>query len=243
MQGVRLLKENGLSFYTIGVITAYSLEFPDEIYDFFVANGLLDVGLNFAEQEGVNRYSDVLRAEELPRVKDFVSTFARRVLKDRFKLRWREMEQFLGLLQTRKEGETPPSQTARPGAIINVDIRGNFSTFSPELLGTLVGGRPFHFGNVHHDSFDSMYDAQYFQAVSQGIGAGLDLCKRICEYWPTCGGGAPSNKWFENGSFSSAETRYCRLNFQLLPSIILVELDRYIDSRTNASVPRESIVG
>ena len=43
------------------------------------------------------------------------------------------------------------------------------------------------------------------------IGEGIEMCRAECKYFPVCGGGVPSNKVFENGTFASTETMYCRL--------------------------------
>jgi uncharacterized protein len=49
-----------------------------------------------------------------------------------------------------------------------------------------------------------------FLAVYAQISAGVERCRRECDYFELCGGGAPANKLYENGSFESAETSYCR---------------------------------
>jgi uncharacterized protein len=41
-----------------------------------------------------------------------------------------------------------------------------------------------------------------------------------------CGGGAPVNKYFENGSFVSTETLFCRLNRKVLLDVVLDKLER-----------------
>lgn len=42
------------------------------------------------------------------------------------------------------------------------------------------------------------------------IKAGIRKCDQVCAYHSVCGGGAPSNKIYENGSAASTETLYCR---------------------------------
>ena len=46
-----------------------------------------------------------------------------------------------------------------------------------------------------------------------------------CEYFGFCGGGAPVNKYSENGSFDSTETLFCRLNRKVLVDVILGKLE------------------
>src|SRR6185436_21165441 len=88
----------------------------------------------------------------------------------------------------------------------------DYSTFSPELL-TMNCGKyeSFIFGNVLKDSFDDIWKTDHFREVYADIQAGLRKCFQTCEFAELCGGGQPSNKFSENGSFNSAETLHCRL--------------------------------
>jgi uncharacterized protein len=47
--------------------------------------------------------------------------------------------------------------------------------------------------------------------MQRDIDAGVDACRRSCEYFSVCGGGAPMNKLSENGSFRTAQTVFCSL--------------------------------
>ena len=64
-----------------------------------------------------------------------------------------------------------------------------------------------------------------FRRLNTDIQAGVALCKHTCEYFSLCGGGAPSNKYFENHSFRSTETLYCRLTHKVLVDIILADIE------------------
>ncbi|MBE9069312.1 GRRM system radical SAM/SPASM domain protein, partial [Leptolyngbya cf. ectocarpi LEGE 11479] len=68
--------------------------------------------------------------------------------------------------------------------------------------------------------------------INRDIQAGVDLCKKECEYFSVCGGGAPSNKYFENGSFASSETMYCRYTKKILTDIVLAELEENLGLNT-----------
>jgi uncharacterized protein len=46
------------------------------------------------------------------------------------------------------------------------------------------------------------------------VAKGVEKCRTTCKYFGVCGGGAPCNKIFENGSLESAETLFCRLSVQ-----------------------------
>ena len=86
----------------------------------------------------------------------------------------------------------------------------------------------FVFGNILQDDFESIYATQKFQRINNDIRAGVELCKTQCQYFSVCGGGAPSNKYFENGTFTSAETMYCKLTTQILTDIVLKDLEQQL---------------
>ena len=117
-------------------------------------------------------------------------------------------------------------QETTPFKIISVDYRGDFTTFSPELLGQkseLYGD--FVLGNVETDSFDDTLRKPKFQKMRSDIEAGIKKCSS-CPYFGLCGGGAPSNKYFENGSFDSTETVHCLLSKRVLAEVVLDRLER-----------------
>jgi radical SAM protein with 4Fe4S-binding SPASM domain len=88
-----------------------------------------------------------------------------------------------------------------------------FSTFSPELLGLKsVAYGDFVMGNVRHDDLASIASSARFQRISRDVEDGIAQCRAECEYFGLCGGGSPSNKYFENGTFASTGTLHCTLS-------------------------------
>lgn len=216
MRGVAWLLERGLPFHAIAVVTADSLGHADEIFDFFRTAGFQEVGFNIDEREGVHRASSIGRREE-PQVERFLARMLELSTLAGGCPRIRELEEarqaILRGLPPVKIGERgyPGNSQVLPLDILAVDHAGNFSTFSPELLGQPAGEHgSFVFGNVLTDSIASVFSDPRFLAVYAQISAGVERCRRECDYFELCGGGAPANKLYENGSFESAETTYCR---------------------------------
>jgi uncharacterized protein len=109
-----------------------------------------------------------------------------------------------------------------PLAMLNVDCRGNVSTFSPELLGMKDANyADFLIGNVNTDSFDQMRNSPALGAMQRDIAAGVAACQAECDYFSVCGGGAPINKLAENNSFASTKTVFCALT-QMAPADIVL---------------------
>jgi uncharacterized protein len=232
MRGVACLLERGLPFHAIAVVTAASLEYADEIFDFFRAAGFQEVGFNIDEREGVHRESSIGPREEL-QVERFLARMLELSTLARGRPRIRELEEarqaiLRGLPPVKIGGRAYPGNSqVVPFDILSVDHAGNFSTFSPELLGQPAREHgDFVFGNVLTDPIASAFSDPRFLAVYAQINAGVERCRRECDYFELCGGGAPANKLYENGSFESAETSYCRSVVIAPIRIALADLER-----------------
>jgi uncharacterized protein len=114
-----------------------------------------------------------------------------------------------------------------PLEILSVDHAGNFSTFSPELIGQdCPEYGDFVFGNVLDDPIAAMFSNPAFRRTYAQILAGVERCRRECEFFELCGGGAPANKLYENASFDSTQTAYCRSAVMAPLRIMLDALER-----------------
>ena len=111
--------------------------------------------------------------------------------------------------------------------IVSIGVNGEISTFSPELLGNGSERHgTFVFGNVHDHALADILNDPNFQAVNAEIERGLQRCRRTCEYFDICLGGSPVNKLFENGSFDSTETLFCRLTKKAVIDVVLERVER-----------------
>ena len=96
-----------------------------------------------------------------------------------------------------------------PLAMLNVDSRGNVSSFSPELLGLHNAQyADFLLGNINTDSLAEIHEPAFARHCSATSRGRRGVRGESCEYFSVCGGGAPVNKLFENGSFAGTRTSY-----------------------------------
>jgi uncharacterized protein len=227
IRGIRLLREHEVPFYTISVLTADSLLYPDELFDFYREEQIPGVAFNVEEIEGPHTTSSLLGVEMRERFRRFFSRFMDLALAADPPLEVREFRDSAGALIGERYGPGSRTQENKPWAIVNVDCEGNFSTYSPELLG-LSSPRhgPFALGNVAHDSLESILALPRFQALEDEIREGVERCRLECPYFAFCGGGPPANKFFENGTFASTETMFCRLHKQVCLDVTLDKLER-----------------
>jgi uncharacterized protein len=60
------------------------------------------------------------------------------------------------------------------------------------------------------------------------MSAGVAHCRSECSYFSVCGGGCGSNKYWENGSFDSTETKNCRYRIKAVTDILLGALEERV---------------
>jgi uncharacterized protein len=225
--GVRLLRRHGVPFHVISVLTAESLAVPREMFDFYLAEGIEHVCFNVEESEGDHRSEAFADAGIDRAYYRFLSEFWRLSAAHPGRLNFiREIDDAQrNVFRPQEAGFF--NQLAVPFAVTSMDWTGNIATFSPELLGLKNAEyQDFVLGNVNRDQLAEMADAPLLARMKADIDAGIALCRDTCEYFSVCGGGEPVNKLFENGSFASAETTYCRMTKMRVTDLVLDRLER-----------------
>jgi uncharacterized protein len=226
MAGIDLLHRHQVPFHVISVLTREALDYPDELYAFYVEHGIDNVGFNIEEIEGPNEHSSLSVEDADTRYRRFMSRFFDLVTRGDTRLQVREFEATMGSIMCGGPDVVPRTQENTPLVIISVDCDGNFSSFSPELLGLRSREYDdFVLGNVETTSLTDAVRATRFHRLTGDIAAGVARCRATCAYFGFCGGGAPVNKYYENGAFDSAETLFCRLNRKALVDVILEKLE------------------
>jgi uncharacterized protein len=240
LKGVTILQERNIDFHVIAVVTSDSLDHADEIFDFFLGLGVARLGFNVEELEGEHQISSLRDRKLEDRIRGFWARLYERQMASEGRLRIREFERAYDNIVRGPAGVTATQSMQRnsqvlPFAIIGMDCRGNLSTFSPELLGLKSAQYgDFTFGNVHRGDLLDIRKTSNFDAVATDIYAGVKACEKSCQYFDLCGGGAPANKYYENGSFVSTETMYCRTSIQMPIDVVLMGLERQIQLRTTS---------
>ncbi len=228
MRGIGWLQRRQIPFQVISVLTDDALAHADGLFDFFVDHGIVDVAFNMEETEGANAASSLEGAGVEQRYRAFLERFWQRWREQPDRLRLREFEGIIS--HACSELRLESSDMNSPFAIVNVDARGNLSTFDPELLSVATADYgDFSFGHVLTDSLESVLTNEKFQRVHQAIRSGVEQCRQGCEYFGLCGGGAGSNKYWEHGTFACAETQACRFRIQLVAEVVLAGMERELE--------------
>lgn len=221
VRGIRMLRAAGIPFHVITVLTNSSLKQAKELFEFYQSEGIDRVCFNVEEIEGININSTLVSKETEINFKHFLANFMDYMQKTQYPIWVREFAYSLGTI-LKTENSPIPNQQVMPLAIVSIDVNGNLSTFSPELLG--FSSKPygnFSFSSLQNGGIAEMLNSEFFQAAYHDITQGVKECQKNCEWFNWCGGGAPANKLFENGSFASTETMYCRLTKKVLLETVL----------------------
>jgi uncharacterized protein len=227
MAGIAALRVAGVAFHVICVLTAEGIAEPDALFDFFVDNGIREIGFNIDEQEGANARSSLAAPGADARFRLFLERFLDRLAAaPPGTLVVREIAGALAAIASPRAGDIDNPQV-EPLRITSIDVDGNVGTFSPELLGMRDARYgDFSIGNVAGSPLAAMLASPAFRRLDADIRAGVAACRAGCQYFALCGGGAPANKLFENGTFASTETLYCRLGRKAVVDVALGEMER-----------------
>jgi uncharacterized protein len=226
MRGIEQLKANQIPFHVISVLTQDALAYPEAIFQFFSNHNITQIGFNIDEKEGVHSDSSYMGEGAADRYCEFMQIFSELVKRSGRPFQIREFESLKHVICFGSSERMPENSQVIPFQLLTIDLHGNFSTFSPELLSMNCDDYgDFMLGNLLTDSLASALQKPKFQAIHRDITAGVELCRLSCEYFSLCGGGAPANKYYENGSFVSTETIYCKCNIKILTDIILPDIE------------------
>ncbi|HEY1433563.1 MAG TPA: cyclophane-forming radical SAM/SPASM peptide maturase GrrM/OscB, partial [Stellaceae bacterium] len=192
--GIRLLRQRGVPFHVISVLSSASMAAPGAMFDFYVEERIERVCFNVEESEGDHVSQSFADSGVEAAYYRFLSEFWRLSADMPGKIAFiREIEH--ALQQVIRPQDAPFSnQLVEPFAITSMDWAGNISTFSPELLG-LKNARygDFLLGNINHHALIDMPRRGNFVAMVEDIEAGVAMCRESCEYFSVCGGGEPVN--------------------------------------------------
>ena len=225
--GIQLLRRRDVPFHVISVLSLDSMLAAREMFDFYVEEGIEQVCFNVEESEGSHVSQSFADSGIEAAYHRFLSEFWHLSAAFPGKIKFiREIEHAVQQV-IRPEGAPFANQLVEPFAVVSMDWTGNISTFSPELLGLKNAAyNDFLLGNINRDALADLPRRANFLRMRADIEAGVAMCRQRCEYFSVCGGGEPVNKLFENGTFVSTETTYCRLTKMRATDLVLDALER-----------------
>lgn len=245
LQGIECLRKHEINFGGICVLTPDSLNYPKEIFHFFLKNGFKVMGFNVEEKEGTNTHSSFVPDSEseildlAEKYKIFMGIIHELWIENGGKLRVRELQGMSSCISKWIQNRDLVFVTDEVTPLRNITIQktGDISTYSPEMASGLPGDpRAFVVGNINEiDELEDIISDSNYKKLRSEIKNGIENCKRECEYFSICGGGSPANKIYENGSFESTETMYCKVHKKALIDLVSDRLITFSELAKEAS--------
>jgi uncharacterized protein len=202
-----LFAAHGMEFDVISVITPVTLDHAEDYLAYMTALAPRSLGINVEESEGPHTSSALTDTSFLNRFQAFANRLAAWSAETGIPVReLRSIDQVV----RNGAGEARNTQNV-PGAIMTAAVDGTLSTFSPELAGQQNPRlKSLPIGNVFDADILAKIAACGSGQIADLIRAGVARCRSECQYFTFCGGGAPANKFYENGTFASTATLQCR---------------------------------
>jgi uncharacterized protein len=226
LAGIQLLQDAGIPLHAICVLTRAHLDHPDDVLEFFIDNGIREVGFNIDEIDGANRQSSMANDEDIAAFAQFFGRVVERYRADPDRLAIREIDRVMDALMDPGYGTYEDNAQNAPFGIMSVSFDGQISTFSPELMSivdTRVGS--FQSGEVHSTSVADILAQPRFKRIAGEISRGVKRCKTECPYFAFCRGGAPSNKLGETGRLDCTRTLFCTTTQMVVVETVLRALE------------------
>jgi uncharacterized protein len=227
---LELLQSHQVTFHVIAVLTAESIQQPEAMFEYFSGLGIEHLCFNIEEIEGCNLTSKLLEQDRYASYTRFLTRFHELRQQRQPGLRIREIDGAIDAITSwRKQPDAASSrpQENTPFKIVNVDVNGNFCTFSPELLGSRHAEYgEFRLGNLFATSIDECLGDPHYRKIAAAVADGVSRCRAECDYFDLCGGGSPSNKLAENNRLDSSETAFCRLQRKACVDVALNLLEQ-----------------
>ena len=220
MDAVNLLNKESISFSVICVLNEDYLERPELYDEFFAKIGVSAVTFLNPTNEGVSKQGFAATSLIKKRLTIFYKYFVQQKFLGKAKFAVNPVD---GMIRhvTSSIPLNLSHDEQHAYRILSIGVDGKISTFSPELAG------------FHHKEHGSFYignalnnldiDCQKLSKFQGEIYTGIKRCKEQCEYFEVCGGGLPTNKFFETGRFDSTEHTSCQLGQILLANVVAEE--------------------
>lgn len=228
MAGYEVLRRHSIRSGALCVLTRESLEYPYEILEFFVKHGFSSIGFNPEETENDNQQSSLDADYEhiVQLYRNFVQTVFKLQRTTYPQLRIREISRVFRVLAEKRKNphyyRIPPE--IPPLSMITINRDGEISPYCPEFAGaTSTTYNNFIIGNIALDTIDALPKSQWFVKLRQDVEKSIEMCASSCRYFDLCGSAPLSNKFSENGTLLSTQTKSCRLDYQVLSDVLIQE--------------------
>jgi len=249
LRGMDLLQSNGIKYKIIAVVSRQTLQNPDRFYQFFWNRREQLSGFHFNVLADCNSPDSELAYSVEDRSAYY--SFYRRMLElSRASQNGGNPFEILNFAQgtarilasKNSNGPTFFEQSSAPLRSLNVDSRGNVTTFyaglSADVLPDEYGdGNGFSLGNILKMNLEDMVRSDKLQRIMQDFATSKHACETTCEYFSVCPGGFDILKRRSLGTFEASETAECVIHVKTLVDVLLDDIEAHLE-RAHDPVPQ-----
>lgn len=231
LQGINILQNNKVPFGVVSVLTDFSLDYPDEMYEFYRENKIASLAFNIEEAENVNLVSSLKKVDEhyiIAKYKRFINRFYYLCNRDNV-VKLREFNDAKIAIKKRLNNINYVRTTLETtdGAILSVSKDGNITPYSPEFSGSKSSEyENFIIGNILSSDIEQLYHSEIYNKIKDAVKKSQMRCAHECKFYALCGGGSFSNKYSEHQTLDVSETLTCKLHIKSLNEIVIENLNR-----------------
>lgn len=222
LRGIGLLKDHGIAFGAIAVVSEPTAHKAAELHQWFTALGCRVLGVNLVERKGVNTRT----VHDDENVAEFWAALAARGRADR-RMSLRDLEHAWRYVRAELAGAAGRWAGLPADPLPMVTWDGQVVPLSPDLAGfsSPRHGR-FSVGDVRELGLAGcLARAEETPWVAEAL-AGVDACRAVCDLFAYCRGGQAANKYFETGRLDATETVFCRNSRRLLMEGLMRDAER-----------------
>jgi len=234
IKGMAMLTANDIKFKVIAVVTDHTLADPESFFAFFQAYraSLRGFHFNVLAQSNLRTTGLHYTAKDRQRYRLFFQRLLQLSHEAARNNRPFVIENFTQAL-TRIVSDSSESsymaQTSAPCKSLNVDSRGNVTTFyaglSPDIHKNRYGDdQGLCLGNIQDQPLDSLLRSSKLTAIQMDFDISTEACRESCEYFNVCSGGFELTKLERFGRFSVTETPECVIHVKALTDALLEDI-------------------
>ncbi len=244
VRGMNLLHSHGIKYKVIAVVTGQTLNQPEQFYKFFFdrREQLSSFHFNILA-DGKSAHPDLgYSAQDRAAYQSFYQQMLqlnRTSQSEGHSFQILNFEQGVARILAARNTSALSfvEQASVPLRSINLDVRGNVTTFyaglSIDLLTEEYGdGMGLSLGNLREVSLDEMIRSEKLQAIMQDFARSTKTCRESCDYFSVCPGGFEVLKRQSHGTFQASETAECVIHVKTLVDVLLDDIQAHLNLNT-----------
>jgi len=250
---MQMLKQFGVRYKIIAVVTDKALGEPERFYNYFYEQRKHLAGFHFNILAQSTSTDAALAYTEENRAVYY--NFYRRMLElNRETLRRGEVFEIQNLSQIVARVLEPKdttkstafNETSAPLKSMNVDARGHVTTFYAGLSADVLpneycDGNGLSLGNILEMPLEEMVQSRKLRRMCEDFLVSEHACRRSCEYFAVCPGGFDLLKRERFGSFDATETAECLIHIKTFTDALLDDVSEQVYANSSSSDATEVV--